>query len=80
MTDGEHCVIFFRSLDLIVWDIWCFEFLEEKDDSINQSMNYKGDCRTAPATPYTGSVKKSFAGYPELQNVRHLRTLCLYFF
>ena len=35
----------------MVWDLWCFEDLEEKDQLLDQSMNYKGDCRTASATP-----------------------------
>ena len=30
--------------------IWCFEDLEEKDHWINQLMNDKAVCRTAPAT------------------------------
>ena len=35
----------------MVWDLWCFEDLEEKDETINQ-LNYDGGvCRTAPATP-----------------------------
>ena len=39
----------------MVWDLWRIEDLEEKDYSINESMNEwindGGDCRTAPATP-----------------------------
>ena len=35
----------------MVQDLWCFEDLEEKDDSINQSITDGGVCRTAPATP-----------------------------
>ena len=35
----------------MVWDLWCIEDLEEKDDSISDLMNDGGDCRTAPATP-----------------------------
>ena len=33
-----------RSLALTVWELWCFEDFEEKD----QSLKYKGVCRTAP--------------------------------
>ena len=33
----------------MVWDVWCFEDFEEKDDSVDQSVNDAGDCRTAPA-------------------------------
>ena len=41
----------FRSLAIMVW-VWGFlEVSELKDDSMNESMNYKGVCRTAPATP-----------------------------
>ena len=36
---------------LMVWDLWCFEDLEEKDRLLNQSVNDGGVCRTAPATP-----------------------------
>ena len=39
----------------MAWDLWCFEDLEEKDRSIDQSINQlindRGVCRTAPATP-----------------------------
>ena len=41
----------FSFLALTVWDLWCSEDLEEKDYWINQLINYKGYCRTAPATP-----------------------------
>ena len=41
---------FFRSLALMVWDLWCFEELEKKNESINQSVNDGGVCRTARAT------------------------------
>ena len=45
----------FRSIALMVWDLWCFEDLEENDDWLNEwiteSVTYEGDCRTAPATP-----------------------------
>ena len=41
----------FRSLDQMVWDLWYFEDLEEKDRSVNDFINDKGVCRTAPATP-----------------------------
>ena len=52
----------FRSLALTVWDLWCFEDLEEKDDPINQSVNVRGVCRTAPATPglFNRKVKDVF--------------------
>ena len=39
------------SLALMVWEWRRFEDSEEKADSVNQSMNDKGVCRTAPATP-----------------------------
>ena len=29
----------------------CLEDLEEKDESLYQSISNKGDCRTAPGTP-----------------------------
>ena len=35
----------------MVWDLWCFEDLEEKDQLLNQSVNDGGVCRTAPARP-----------------------------
>ena len=42
----------FSSLALTVWDKWCFEDWEEKDDfKSTQLMSDKGVCRTAPATP-----------------------------
>ena len=34
----------------MVWDLWCFEDLEEKDRLLNQSVNDGGVCRTAPTT------------------------------
>ena len=40
-----------RFLALMVWDLWCFEDLEEKDRWLNESVNDGGVCRTAPATP-----------------------------
>ena len=51
MTGGEHCVKMSgpgsNGLGFMVF----FEDLEEKDCSLNQSVNYGGVCRTAPATP-----------------------------
>ena len=35
----------------MVWDLWSFEDLEEKGDSIGGSMRDGGVCRTALATP-----------------------------
>ena len=35
----------------MVWDLWCFEDVEEKERWLNQSVNDGGVCRTAPATP-----------------------------
>ena len=35
MVWGEHSLKMFSSLALMVWDLWCFEDLEEKDDLIN---------------------------------------------
>ena len=35
----------------MVWDWRCLEDLEEKGDSLNQSISNRGACRTAPATP-----------------------------
>ena len=35
----------------MVWDLWCFEDLEEKDRSVNQLISDRGVYRTAPATP-----------------------------
>ena len=41
----------FSSLALTICDLWYHEDLEEKDDSINQSISDKAVYRTAPATP-----------------------------
>ena len=41
----------FRSLANTDREWRCLENLEEKDQSMNQLINYKGVCRTAPATP-----------------------------
>ena len=41
----------FSSLALIICDLWYYEDLEEKDDSITESMNDEAVYRTAPATP-----------------------------
>ena len=35
----------------MVWDLWCIEDLEEKDDLLDQLISDGGVCRTAPATP-----------------------------
>ena len=35
----------------MVWDLWWFEDLEEKDWLLDQLINDGGVCRTAPATP-----------------------------
>ena len=40
-----------RSPSLMVWVWRCLEDSELKDDRLNQWMNNKGVCRTAPATP-----------------------------
>ena len=54
----------FRSLALTVWKLWWFEDISTKERWLNQSMNYDGVCRTAPATPgllkillFTGFLK-----------------------
>ena len=39
-----------RSIAIMVWDLWCFEDLEEKDESISELISDRGVCRTAPAT------------------------------
>ena len=36
---------------LTVWDRQCLEDSKQKDDSINESMNYEGVYGTAPSTP-----------------------------
>ena len=41
----------FSSLALTVCDLLYYEYLEEKDDLINQPVNYEAVYRTAPATP-----------------------------
>ena len=41
----------FSSLALTICDLWYYEDLEEKDDSLNQSVNDEAVYRTAPATP-----------------------------
>ena len=43
----------FRSLAPMVWDLWWFKDLEEKDDSliISELITDDRDCRTALATP-----------------------------
>jgi len=35
----------------MVWDLYSFEDLEVKDRLLDLSVNDKGICRTAPATP-----------------------------
>ena len=44
------------SLALTVCDLWYLKDLEEIADSLTESINYKGVCGTAPATP--GLLKK----------------------
>ena len=34
----------------MVWDLWCFEDLKEKDRWLTRSISDGGVCRTAPAT------------------------------
>ena len=42
----------FRSLALMVWGLWCFEYLKEKDDwPIIELINDWGICITTKATP-----------------------------
>ena len=48
----------FRILALIVWNLWLFEDLEEKDESISELINDGGVCRTAPATPGLLTIEK----------------------
>ena len=45
------------SLALMVCDILCFAYLEEKDDLLNQSVNDCSVCGTAPATPDLSKIK-----------------------
>ena len=35
----------------MVCDLWYYEYLEEKDESLNQSISDEAVYRTAPATP-----------------------------
>ena len=52
----------FRSLALMVWVWRCLQYSEQKDDQLNQLMQWisdKGVCRTAPAKP--GLLKSSSA-------------------
>ena len=51
VVGGEHGLNIFSSLAITFWDLWCFEDLEEKDDWLTETINDKGVCRTAPATP-----------------------------
>ena len=39
------------SLAFTVWVVWYYKGFEEKGQSINQLINYKDICRTAPSTP-----------------------------
>ena len=48
---GEHSFKNFSSSALTVWNRQCHEDCERKDDLMNESMNYKGVCRTAMAKP-----------------------------
>ena len=48
----------FSSLAPTVCDLWYFEDLEEKDDSVNESINDEGVYRTAPATPGLLTINK----------------------
>ena len=41
----------FSSLALTVWKLWWFEDISTKERWLNQSINYGGVYRTAPATP-----------------------------
>ena len=48
------------ALALMVWDLSCFEDLEEKDDRpkiISEFINERGVCRTTPCYCSTGSLK-----------------------
>ena len=47
-----------RSLALTVWELWCFEYLEEKDDWLTESINDGGVCKIVPAMP--GLLNKLF--------------------
>ena len=35
----------------MICDLWCIEDVEKKGDLMGELMNYRGDCRTTPATP-----------------------------
>ena len=35
----------------MVWEVMSFKDLEEKGELVTQLINYKGVCKTAPATP-----------------------------
>ena len=41
----------FSSLALTVWDLWCLQDWEEKDDQLTHLINYEAVYRTAPAKP-----------------------------
>ena len=51
----------FSLLALTTWEGRFVEYLEEKAHWLNQLMNDKGVCRTAPATP--GLLKKQLQGF-----------------
>ena len=54
----------FSSLALTVCDLWYYEYLEEKDESLNEWMSDEAVYRTAPATP--GLLKMCFRPKREL--------------
>ena len=51
-----------------VRDLLCLEGWEEKDPSMYQSINDKGVCRTAPATPGVLNIMHGFEA-TEKQNI-----------
>ena len=48
VVGGEHAI---EISDLEPLPFGCNDVLEEKGESINESIDYKSVCRTVPATP-----------------------------
>ena len=61
----------FSSLALTVCDLWYYEYLEERDDLMNQWMNYEAVYRTARATP--GLLRMHPPDFPVINKLMKLK-------
>ena len=62
----------FSCLALMVWDLWCCEYLEEKGESLNELISDEAVYRTAPATPGLLKLQEGGSGHLDVFPKRNI--------